>query len=35
ATWFSLGRRTGGKYLLERLKRLFVPMMFGMLVFVS
>ncbi|GAI19027.1 unnamed protein product [marine sediment metagenome] len=34
ATWFSLGRRTGGEYLVERIKRLFVPITFGSLVFV-
>lgn len=32
STWFSLSRRTGGEYLLERLKRLFIPIMFAMLV---
>ncbi len=32
ATWFSLGSRTGKQYLVERLGRLFVPIIFGMLV---
>jgi len=34
ATWFSLGRRTGREYMVERIKRLFVPIVFGMLVLV-
>jgi len=34
ATWFSLGVRTGTGYLVERLKRLVVPLIFGMLVLV-
>jgi hypothetical protein len=32
AVWFSLGKRTGKQYLVERLGRLFVPLIFGMLV---
>jgi hypothetical protein len=32
--YYSLGKRTGGKFLLERTKRLFVPLIFGMLVIV-
>jgi glucans biosynthesis protein C len=32
ATWFSLGNRTGKEYLIERTKRLFVPLIFGMLI---
>lgn len=32
ATWFSLGVRTGAGYFVERLKRLVVPLIFGMLV---
>ncbi len=32
AVWFSLGRRTGVEYLIERVKRLLVPVIFGMLV---
>jgi peptidoglycan/LPS O-acetylase OafA/YrhL len=34
ASWFALRRRTGGRYLLERLKRLLVPYLFGLLVIV-
>jgi len=34
ATWFSLGIRTGTGYFVERLKRLVVPLVFGMLVVV-
>ncbi len=34
ATWFSLGIRTGGGYLVERVKRFLVPLVFGMLVVV-
>lgn len=32
--YHSLGKRTGGKFLLERTKRLFIPLLFGMLVIV-
>jgi len=32
ATWFSLGVRTGKQYFVERLGRLLVPIIFGMLV---
>jgi len=32
ATWFSLGSRTGKQYFVERVRRLFVPIVFGMLV---
>lgn len=34
ATWFSLGIRSGAGYFVERLKRLVVPLVFGMLVVV-
>ncbi len=34
STWFALGFRNGGQYALERLKRLFVPLLFGLLVIV-
>jgi glucan biosynthesis protein C len=34
ATWFALGFRSGGQYVKERLKRLIVPLMFGVLVVV-
>jgi peptidoglycan/LPS O-acetylase OafA/YrhL len=34
ASWFALRRRTGGQYALERLKRLLVPYLFGLLVIV-
>jgi surface polysaccharide O-acyltransferase-like enzyme len=34
ASWFSLSSRAGGRYALERLKRLFIPCLFGMLVIV-
>ena len=34
ATWFSLGIRSGRGYLTERLQRLVVPLIFGMLVLV-
>ncbi len=34
ASWFALGRRTGGQYLAERAKRLLVPFLFGLLVIV-
>ena len=34
ASWFALGRRTAGQYLLERVKRLLVPYLFGLLVIV-
>ncbi len=34
STWFALGFRSGGQYALERLKRLFVPLLFGVLVIV-
>jgi len=34
ATWFSLGVRSWSTYLLERLKRLVVPLIFGMLILV-
>jgi len=32
--YYSLGKRTSGKFLLERAKRLFIPLIFGMLVIV-
>lgn len=32
ATWFSLGGRTGKQYFIERLGRLFIPIVFGMLI---
>ncbi|HOI29473.1 MAG TPA: acyltransferase family protein [Melioribacteraceae bacterium] len=32
--YYSLGKRTGGSFLLERTKRLFVPLLFGMLIIV-
>ena len=35
ATWFSLGRRSGGEYLLERTKRLLVPAVIVSLVFIA
>jgi len=34
ATWFALRRRSGGQYAWERIKRLFVPLIFGLLVIV-
>jgi glucan biosynthesis protein C len=34
ATWFALRFRSGGQYLIERLKRLVVPLAFGVLVLV-
>jgi len=34
ATWFALRFRSGGQYFLERLRRLFVPLVFGVLVLV-
>jgi glucan biosynthesis protein C len=34
STWFALGFRNGGQYAVERLKRLFVPLLFGLLVIV-
>jgi peptidoglycan/LPS O-acetylase OafA/YrhL len=34
ASWFSLSSRGGGQYAFERLKRLFIPCLFGMLVIV-
>jgi glucan biosynthesis protein C len=34
ASWFALRSRTGGQYFLERLKRLLVPCIFGILVIV-
>jgi glucan biosynthesis protein C len=34
ASWFALRRRTGGQYVAERLKRLLVPFVFGLLVIV-
>jgi len=34
STWFSLRRRAAGQYLRERVLRLFVPLVFGMLVLV-
>jgi len=34
ATFFSLGARSGKAYVFERLKRLFIPLIFGMLVLV-
>lgn len=33
-TWLALGRRSGPEYAVERLKRLLVPLIFGMLVIV-
>jgi len=33
-TWLALGKRSGGQYARERLKRLLVPLVFGMLVIV-
>jgi len=35
ATWFSLGVRTGKEYIIERIKRLFIPTVFAALVFVT
>jgi glucan biosynthesis protein C len=32
ASWFALGFRTGGQYATERLKRLLIPLVFGVLV---
>jgi len=32
--WLALGRRTGGQFAAERFKRLFIPLVFGMLVVV-
>lgn len=34
ATWFALGFRSGGQYVKERVKRLVVPLIFGVLVVV-
>ena len=34
STWYALGSRSGGQYVLERLKRLMVPFVFGTLVLV-
>jgi peptidoglycan/LPS O-acetylase OafA/YrhL len=34
STYFALGKRSGGGYLLERVKRLFVPLVFGFLVLI-
>jgi glucans biosynthesis protein C len=34
STWFALRRRSGGQYLGERLRRLLVPLLFGVLVVV-
>jgi glucan biosynthesis protein C len=34
ATWFALGFRSGGRYVTERLRRLIVPLLFGILVVV-
>jgi glucan biosynthesis protein C len=34
STWFALGFRSGGQYVKERLKRLIVPLIFGVLVIV-
>jgi glucan biosynthesis protein C len=34
STWFALGFRSGRQYAMERLKRLFVPLLFGLLVIV-
>jgi len=34
ATWLALGKRTAGRYVWERLQRLIVPFLFGMLVIV-
>ena len=34
ASWFALRRRSGGQYVVERLKRLLVPCVFGVLVIV-
>jgi glucans biosynthesis protein C len=33
-TWYALGFRSGGVYMKERLKRLFIPLIFGMFVIV-
>ena len=33
-SWYALGLRTGGQYLKERSRRLFLPLIFGMLVIV-
>ena len=35
AVWFSLSRRSGGEFMLERLKRLVVPAVFAALAFVA
>ena len=34
ASWFALRRRSGGQYVVERLKRLMIPFVFGFLVIV-
>jgi glucan biosynthesis protein C len=34
ASWFALGRRSGGQYVKERFKRLLIPFIFGLLVIV-
>jgi glucan biosynthesis protein C len=34
STWYALGSRSGGKYIVERLKRLMIPFVFGTLVIV-
>ena len=34
ASWFALGRRSGGRYAGERAKRLLVPFIFGLLVLI-
>ncbi len=34
ATWFALRRRSGGQYAWERIKRLLIPLIFGLLVIV-
>jgi len=34
STWFAMKKRSGGQYLIERLKRLMVPFIFGTLVIV-
>ena len=34
ASWFALGYRSGGRYAAERLKRLLVPFLFGLVVII-
>jgi fucose 4-O-acetylase-like acetyltransferase len=34
ASWFALGRRSGGRYAGERLRRLIVPFLFGLVVII-